>query len=74
MAAFTRQCFFMNMVTIVFIFTEEVQRLHDRFLSFYQWKLIMHMECGRAIFGKPSNALKVQRDAPYKMRLHVDTM
>ena len=27
-AAYTRQCFFMNTVALVFIFTEEVQRLH----------------------------------------------
>ena len=27
-AAFTRQCFFMNTVALVFVFTEEVQRLH----------------------------------------------
>ena len=27
-AAFTRQCFFMNTMALVFISTEEVQRLH----------------------------------------------
>ena len=27
-AAFTRQCFFMNMMALVFVFTEEVQRFH----------------------------------------------
>ena len=32
-AAFTQQRFFMNMVTLVFIFTEEVQRLHIVVLS-----------------------------------------
>ena len=32
-AAFTRQRFFMNMVTLVFIFTEEMQRLHIVVLS-----------------------------------------
>ena len=38
----------MNTVTLVFVFTAELQR------SLYQRKLIMHVECGRAIFGKHS--------------------
>ena len=32
-AAFTQQCFFMNTVTSVFVFTEEMQRLHIVVLS-----------------------------------------
>ena len=50
-AAFTRQRFFMNTVTSVFVFTEEMQRLHVVVLSAevnFAW------ECGRAIFGKHS--------------------
>ena len=41
----------MNTVTLVFIFTKEMQRLHKVVLSA---DLIMHMECGRAVFGKHS--------------------
>ena len=41
----------MNTETSVFVFTEEVQHLHKDILSFYQQKLIMHMEYGRAIWA-----------------------
>ena len=37
--------------------------------SFYQRKLIIHVECGRAVLAKHS---KVQHDAPSKMQLCVD--
>ena len=41
----------MNTVTLVFIFTKEMQHLHEVVLSA---DLIMHMECGHAVFGKHS--------------------
>ena len=45
----------MNTVTLVFVFTKEVQRLHKViFSSFYQRKLIMPVECGRVVFWKHS--------------------
>ena len=48
----------MNTVTLVFIFTEKVQRLHSHFSSFYERKLIMHVEYGHAIFGKHSSSAR----------------
>ena len=38
-------------VTLVFVFYEKVQHLHE--VAFYQRKLIMHVECGH-VFGKHS--------------------
>ena len=46
----------MNTVTLVFVFTEVMQCLHE---VIYQQKFIMHVECGRAVFWQ---ALKVQHD------------
>ena len=44
----------MKTVTLVFVFTAEVQRLHSCFLLIYQLKLIMHVECEHAVFNKHS--------------------
>ena len=43
--------------------------VYTKSFSFYQRKLIIHVECGRAVLAKHS---KVQHDAPSKMQLCVD--
>ena len=44
----------MNTVTLVFVLPKRCSIYMKSISSFYKQKLIMHMECGRAIFGKHS--------------------
>ena len=65
-AAFTRQRFIMNMVTLVFVFTEGMQHLHVVVLS-------AEVNYAHGMWACCFwQALKVQHDALQKMQLRVD--